>query len=350
MGIPRRMGQRRPNRCWGPRGRARAEKKSKRSTGDREQYAGFVEHFPSTEYVCCPAVGCFIYCLSSWSHFKPVAESILGLHFYRGRTDSSHQGRDLWDQLAFRIGAFNGDKRHVKYTAGLSKSRVGHRLKYLVCANRVVEQGPSIIFLSAIFRAFPTMGSTCWECGKYFPSGPVALGQHCQSTSHTECRRCYETFNNAQDRIDHEADQHAYCEDCDREFQSPNNARQHLNSRTHRGHSIQCPLCGKAYTTATGIVYHLESGSCPNAQNLSRDEVFRLVRSRDPQGVISKKLIGWTGDVEYEATHHAWNGYGYECYLCHRVFHQIHSLSQHLNSPALGGNENGTDRRGSCGF
>ncbi|KAI7910689.1 hypothetical protein M0657_010789 [Pyricularia oryzae] len=91
MGIPRRMGQRRPNRCWGPRGRARAEKKSKRSTGDREQYAGFVEHFPSTEYVCCPAVGCFIYCLSSWSHFKPVAESILGLHFYRGRTDSSHQ-------------------------------------------------------------------------------------------------------------------------------------------------------------------------------------------------------------------------------------------------------------------
>lgn len=70
------------------------------------------------------------------------------------------------------------------------------------------------------------MGSTCWECGKYFPSGPVALGQHCQSTSHTECRRCYETFNNAQDRIDHEADQHAYCEDCDREFQSPNNARQ----------------------------------------------------------------------------------------------------------------------------
>lgn len=70
---------------------------------------------------------------------------------------------------------------------------------------------------------------------------------------------------------------------------------------------------------------------------------------------------------------YTWNGYGYECYLCHRVFHQIHSLSQHLNSPArkspvilyllclwpffcflhfnlVGGNENGTDRRGSCGF
>ncbi|TLD19069.1 hypothetical protein PspLS_09810 [Pyricularia sp. CBS 133598] len=136
------------------------------------------------------------------------------------------------------------------------------------------------------------MGWTCWECGKYFPSGAVALRQHCQSTNHTECHYCYDMFSNAQDRINHEADQHACCFDCDREFKSPNNARQHLHSKTHRSHSIQCPLCNKAYTTATGIVYHLESGGCPNAQNLSRDAVYRLVRRRDPQSVISKKLIG----------------------------------------------------------
>lgn len=89
----------------------------------------------------------------------------------------------------------------------------------------------------------------------------------------------------------------------------------------------------KAYTTATGIVNHLESGTCPNTQNLSRDALYRLVRSRDPQGVISKKLIGWTGEVEYEATVHTWNGSGYECYLCHRVFQKIQSLDQHLKSP-----------------
>ncbi|TLD14079.1 uncharacterized protein PgNI_02859 [Pyricularia grisea] len=178
------------------------------------------------------------------------------------------------------------------------------------------------------------MDSECWECGKYFSSGAVALRQHCQSTSHTECRRCYATFSNNQDRIKHEADQHAYCFDCDRDFLNPNNARQHLNSKTHRGHSMQCPLCNKLYTTATGIVYHIESGGCPNTQNFSRDAVYRLVRSRDPQGIISKKLIGWTGGDEYEATDRTWNGYGYECYLCHRIFPKIHSLNQHLKSPA----------------
>ncbi|TLS20420.1 uncharacterized protein PpBr36_11379 [Pyricularia pennisetigena] len=149
--------------------------------------------------------------------------------------------------------------------------------------------------------------STCWECGKPFPSGRRALKQHRKSTNHTECRRCYDMFNSAQDR--------------------------HLNSKIHRGSSVQCPLCMKAYTTATGIVNHLESGTCPNTQNLSRDALYRLVRSRDPQGVISKKLIGWTGEVEYEATVHTWNGSGYECYLCHRVFQKIQSLDQHLKSP-----------------
>ncbi|KAI6552469.1 hypothetical protein MCOR04_010886 [Pyricularia oryzae] len=72
-----------------------------------------------------------------------------------------------------------------------------------------------------------------------------------------------------------------------------------------------------------GPVNHLESGTCPNTQNLSRDAFYRLVRSRDAQGVISKKLIGWTGEAEYKATVHTWNGSGYECYLCHSVFQEI---------------------------
>ncbi|KAI6298318.1 hypothetical protein MCOR29_011098, partial [Pyricularia oryzae] len=68
---------------------------------------------------------------------------------------------------------------------------------------------------------------------------------------------------------------------------------------------------------------HLESGTCPNTQNLSRDAFYRFVRSRDAQGVIFKKLIGWTGEAEYKVTVHTWNGFGYECYLCHSVFQEI---------------------------
>ncbi|KAH9433046.1 hypothetical protein MCOR27_003189 [Pyricularia oryzae] len=80
-------------------------------------------------------------------------------------------------------------------------------------------------------------------------------------------------------------------------------------------------------------VNHLESDTCPSAQNISRDDFYRRVHSRDPQGVISKTLIDWNGEAEYEATVHPWNGSGYECHLCHRVLQEIHNLDQHLKSP-----------------
>ncbi|KAK3330832.1 hypothetical protein B0H66DRAFT_76166 [Apodospora peruviana] len=135
----------------------------------------------------------------------------------------------------------------------------------------------------------------------------------------------------------HEAEEHFFCRPCDRKFQNSNNIKQHLNSRIHRGTNIKCPFCGNQYATATGMVHRLEGGSCSVASGLNRDEVYRIVRSKDPSGIISKKLIGWTGDQAdsggYEATDRAWNGDQWECYFCHREFGSRHALSQHLNSP-----------------
>jgi len=112
--------------------------------------------------------------------------------------------------------------------------------------------------------------------------------------------------------------------------------RQHLNSRVHLGKNIQCPFCKVSYTTATGMVHHLEGGSCPSAPSLDRDTIYRIVRSKDPSGVISKKLIGWKGDSEskYEATNKAWNGAAWECYFCPKTFSRRAGLNMHLNSPA----------------
>ncbi|CAI4211291.1 unnamed protein product [Parascedosporium putredinis] len=107
----------------------------------------------------------------------------------------------------------------------------------------------------------------------------------------------------------------------------------HLNSRVHKGDQIGCPFCEKGFTAATGLTHHLEKGSCPNAPGLSRDKVYEIVRSRDPQGAISKNLLGWYGSVEYAATERSWNGDAYECYICHREFNQLNSLNQHLSSP-----------------
>ncbi|KAL8377284.1 hypothetical protein RB595_008121 [Gaeumannomyces hyphopodioides] len=176
--------------------------------------------------------------------------------------------------------------------------------------------------------------ASCWDCNKYFRSGWDAVRRHQGATSCAECRWCNDKFDTSRKRLEHEIFDHYYCGDCNREFTNANNARMHLNSRAHGGGSIKCPCCSKPYTTATGVVSHLEAGACPKAQSLSRDALYRFVCKRDPRGIVSKRLIGWHGESKYEATERTWNGYGYECYFCHREFNQLHSLNQHLNSPA----------------
>ncbi|KAL2177411.1 uncharacterized protein P884DRAFT_307338 [Thermothelomyces heterothallicus CBS 202.75] len=107
----------------------------------------------------------------------------------------------------------------------------------------------------------------------------------------------------------------------------------YLQSRIHRGEQVACPFCDRCFATATGVAHHLESSGCPNAPCINRDRVYQLVRSKDPHGAISKKLLTWHGSHQYEATSRSWNGYAYECYVCHREFIQLNSLNQHLNSP-----------------
>ncbi|KAK3936866.1 hypothetical protein QBC46DRAFT_394087 [Diplogelasinospora grovesii] len=174
----------------------------------------------------------------------------------------------------------------------------------------------------------------CDTCHRYFTSD-TARWQHMEAVNHFawECAICDETWPTEKARREHEAEEHHYCCDCDRTFTSYNNMKMHLNSSTHRGTKICCPFCSGKYATATGLVHHLESGSCAGAPNLNRDQIYRMVRSKDPSGMISKNLIGWTGSSTYEATDRAWNGSAWECYFCHRQFGQMNSLNQHLKSP-----------------
>ncbi|TQV97072.1 hypothetical protein V2A60_000283 [Cordyceps javanica] len=80
----------------------------------------------------------------------------------------------------------------------------------------------------------------------------------------------------------------------------------HLRSKIHRTSSVRCFFCKAELGTATGLVHHLESGCCPRAP-LSRDTLYEAVRRRDPDGVISKKLLTWTGSASYKATEKTWS-------------------------------------------
>ncbi|KAL7629034.1 hypothetical protein AAE478_000552 [Parahypoxylon ruwenzoriense] len=182
------------------------------------------------------------------------------------------------------------------------------------------------------------MSWKCRTCGRCFVTWE-GREQHIDVLYHSpldyECNDCNTIFAKASGRGQHEVNVHFYCRDCDRHFMNANNIRMHLNSRTHRGSNIVCPFCKRAFATATGLSHHLEGGHCPSAPFLNCEEVYKLVRSKDPTGVISKKLIDWQGpSATYEATGKSWNGWAYECYFCHRSFAALNSLNQHLNSPA----------------
>ncbi|KAI2616809.1 hypothetical protein GGR54DRAFT_222853 [Hypoxylon sp. NC1633] len=174
----------------------------------------------------------------------------------------------------------------------------------------------------------------CETCPRFFRSRSRVVA-HMNAKNHWpyECEICCETWPSDEERREHEVEDHYYCYDCDREFRNLNGIKMHLNSRIHRGLDTECPFCKRGFATATGLAHHLERGSCPSAPFLNRDEVYKLVRAKDPSGFISKKLIGWKGSPEYQATSRAWNGWAYECYLCHRDFSTLHSLNQHLSSP-----------------
>ncbi|KFH41731.1 Zinc finger protein OZF-like protein [Hapsidospora chrysogenum ATCC 11550] len=186
----------------------------------------------------------------------------------------------------------------------------------------------------------------CDTCDRYFGSQHAviqhmtALGHWAESSESGQpplgfaCDDCDAAFYDEEDLRGHEVKAHLYCHDCDRYFQSWNNINQHLHGKTHRRTTVRCPFCNDSHGTATGLVHHLERGSCPNAP-LDRDKLYDAVRRRDPHGFISNRLLAWSGTSSYEATEMAWNYRvdAYECYLCHRLFGRLASLNQHLSSP-----------------
>ncbi|KND90257.1 PR domain zinc finger protein 16, partial [Tolypocladium ophioglossoides CBS 100239] len=147
----------------------------------------------------------------------------------------------------------------------------------------------------------------CDSCPRWFNS-KKALEQHMDATDHWsfECACCDENWSTEEECTEHEHNDHLYCSDCNRFFQHWSNLQQHLNSRAHRSYRVECPFCRSGCSTAGGLTHHLESGGCPDAPRLNRDQIYKLVRSKDPNGLISKNLIGWTGSCRYEATGKTW--------------------------------------------
>ncbi|KLP03606.1 uncharacterized protein FFB20_15136 [Fusarium fujikuroi] len=97
---------------------------------------------------------------------------------------------------------------------------------------------------------------------------------------------------------------------------------------------VTCPFCSARYSSASGVVHHLEQGACPNVP-LNRGTLRQEARGRDPNAAIYNRVLVWRQTVYYQATADVYNThYGqYECYFCGALFRQLSSLNQHLASP-----------------
>lgn len=183
----------------------------------------------------------------------------------------------------------------------------------------------------------------CETCTKDYRSQNAA-NEHMNRCGHwapkIACETCslkFHTQTAANQHMKEQAHYKNYCKDCGLQFQNANNLKMHLNSKTHRGINVPCPFCKVKYTTASGLSHHLETGSCPRAPKLNRETILSMVRERDPHGVITGKQIEWRNkqeNVTYSATHHAFNGSYWECYICHKKSNTINDLNKHLNSLA----------------
>jgi hypothetical protein len=110
-----------------------------------------------------------------------------------------------------------------------------------------------------------------------------------------------------------------------------------MNSKIHRGTNITCPFCKRTFATATGVTHHLETGSCPNARSLNRDTILVEIRRRDPNHLITKKLLTYndsSSSIRVTSASYNYQRQCYECYLCHKGFGDLDALNKHVNSPA----------------
>ncbi|KAF9260837.1 hypothetical protein L218DRAFT_871531 [Marasmius fiardii PR-910] len=201
----------------------------------------------------------------------------------------------------------------------------------------------------------------CGDCDKDFASFHALQQHYVQSPRHSYCQRCDDHFDDDDELEEHyldehhfcpkcrqfftnqygleehfrQSERHHYCADCKREFQSESNLRSHRNSSIHQPKNVKCPFspCNMTFVSRSALLLHLEGGRCPS--RVDRDTVNRVVQLLDKNNVITdpRLITGPDQNAKFSATEKSWNGYAYECYICHSTYRTLPALNQHLASP-----------------
>jgi len=213
-------------------------------------------------------------------------------------------------------------------------------------------------------RSSSSRHNICNSCGLDFSQERGLVQHYVQSRSHHYCQRCEEHFGDNDDLVQHYHYAHYYCDTCEkvfssdlglhghnrqshwycipckRVFRSESNLDNHHKSSIHQPKKYPCPGrgCGMSFVSESARVLHFEAGTCPSGVNRNRLNKFAIQMDRSNIITNSSRLISGSSSsnssTQIWATQRNWNGYAYECSLCHRDFRAIGALNTHLQSPA----------------
>ncbi|CAG8310410.1 unnamed protein product [Penicillium salamii] len=138
------------------------------------------------------------------------------------------------------------------------------------------------------------------------------------------CDRTFRFFTSCEQHMQAKLHWSNYCQPCNLQFGNANSYRAHLNSGTHRGKEVDCQYCDAEFVTSSGVLHHLESGSCPEAPDKNRSRLYRDIQRLDTTGRI---------------TNGAWYGDHWECDICDKEFYRGGSaaVASHMLSPVHNG-------------
>ncbi|GAA6008681.1 hypothetical protein JCM11491_003398 [Sporobolomyces phaffii] len=170
------------------------------------------------------------------------------------------------------------------------------------------------------------------------------LEEH-ESDQHAACDVCDRVFDTASDRDQHAAASHWYCKTHQRFFQTSDNLRIHLMSRAHVAANVKCPTgCGRAFISHSAAASHLESGRC--SSGIDRIQIDYYVAQWDRAGLIRNSRHrqalpappssrnSTSPSVQHFATEASYSPHdaAYKCWFDGKFFGTLHSLNQHLAS------------------
>ncbi|PLB48185.1 hypothetical protein P170DRAFT_410888 [Aspergillus steynii IBT 23096] len=194
------------------------------------------------------------------------------------------------------------------------------------------------------YLAFDGINYECALCERDFAS-EGSLYAHCRNTSqhdwcerHNICLRCpssqdFETHAELDDHLmgshhfcsdcnlyhesaeklrEHDIDKHHLCVKCERYFATKNNLEMH--QQKHQARTMECCGCYKTFKSFSGVLIHLESGSCPS--NITEEEIDEIAHECYQNRKYTNEGLedgGWL----------------YKCPHCEIEFSKLSGLYQH---------------------